>query len=88
MVSQTLNWFSAIQDTGVTSAAVPVKKHPTKLGNSVGLIFLSCTFIFFDFAIPITVLLVIPSKKESGIGVWSSPFLSVSYTHLRAHETR
>ena len=56
MVSQTLNWFSAIHDTGVTSAAVPVKKQPTKFGSSVGLIFLSWTFIFLDFAIPITVL--------------------------------
>ena len=77
MVSQTLNWFSAIQDTGVTSAAVPVKKHPTKLGSSVGLIFLSWTFIFFDFAISITVLRVIPSKKESGNGVCNSPFESL-----------
>jgi len=33
--------ISAIQDTGVTSAAVPVKKHPTKLESSDGLIFLS-----------------------------------------------
>ena len=64
-----------MQDTGVTSAAVPVKKHPTKFGNSSGLIFLSLTLIFLDFAISITVLLVIPSKKESGIG-------AVSYTHL------
>ena len=58
-----------MHETGVTSAAVPVKKHPTKLDNSSGFIFLSLTLIFFDFAIPITVLLVIPSKKESGIGV-------------------
>ena len=65
-----------MQDTGVTSAAVPVKKHPTKFGNSSGLIFLSLTLIFLDFAISITVLLVIPSKKESGIGVCNSPFLS------------
>ena len=55
-----------MQDTGVTSAAVPVKKHPTKFGNSSGLIFLSLTLIFLDFAISITVLLVMP----------------VSYTHL------
>ena len=61
-------------DTGVTSAAVPVKKQPTKLDNSVGLIFRSLTLIFLDLAIPITVLLVIPSKKESGIGVCNSPF--------------
>ena len=59
----------------MTSAAVPVKKHPTKLESSFGEIFLSLTLIFFDFAISITVLLVIPSKKLSGIG-------AVSYTHL------
>ena len=45
--------------------------------SSVGFIFLSLTLIFFDFAISITVLLVIPSKKESGIGVCKSPFLSL-----------
>jgi hypothetical protein len=48
---------------------VPVKKHPTKLDSSDGFIFLSWTLMFLDFAIPITVLLVIQSKKESGIGV-------------------
>ena len=57
-----------MHDTGVTSAAVPVKKHPSKSFNSSGLIFLSWTFIFLDFAISITVLLVIPSRNESGIG--------------------
>ena len=31
-----------MQDTGVTSAAVPVKKHPTKFGNSSGL-YMICT---------------------------------------------
>ena len=56
---------------------MPVKKHPTKFGSSFGFIFLSWTFIFLDFAISITVLLVIPSKKESGIGVCNSPFLSL-----------
>ncbi|SVC35996.1 uncharacterized protein METZ01_LOCUS288850 [marine metagenome] len=30
-----------------------------------------------DFAISIAVLLVMPSKKESGIGVCKSPFLSL-----------
>ena len=45
------------------------KKHPTKLDSSSGLIFLSLTLTFFDFAISITVLRVIPSKNESGIGV-------------------
>ena len=53
------------------------KKHPIKLGSSDGLIFLSLIFIFLDFAISITVLLVIPSKKESGIGVCISPSLSL-----------
>ena len=62
---------------GVTSAGVPVKKHPTKLESSSGEIFLSFTFIFLDFAISITVLLVIPSKKQSGVGVCNSPFLSL-----------
>jgi hypothetical protein len=33
--------------------------------------------MFFDFAISITVLLVIPSRKESGIGVCIYPFLSL-----------
>ena len=37
----------------------------------------SCILIPLDFAISITVLLVIPSKKESGIGVCISPFLSL-----------
>ena len=43
-----------MHDTGVTSAAVPVKKHPQKLESSEGAIFLSWTLIFLDFAIPIT----------------------------------
>ena len=59
--------------TGVTSAAVPVRKQPTKFDISSGLIFLSTTLIPFDFAISIIHLLVIPSKKESGIGVCNSP---------------
>ncbi len=40
IVLQTLNLKSAIQETGVTSAAVPVKKHPTNFDNSFGDIFL------------------------------------------------
>ena len=67
-----------MQETGVTSAAVPVRKHPAKFDNSEGSIFLSCTFIFFVFAISITVLLVMPSRKESGTGVCKSPFLSLT----------
>ena len=59
------------------SAAVPVIKHPIKPDNSSGEIFLSFIFIFFDLAISITVFLVIPSKKESGIGVFNSLFLSL-----------
>ena len=59
------------------SAAVPVKKHPTKLDISSGLIFLSMILIFFDLAISITHLLVIPSKNESGIGVCKEPVLSL-----------
>ena len=35
-------------ETGVTSAAVPVKKHPTKSDISSGLIFLSITFMPFN----------------------------------------
>ena len=70
-----MNLLSAIHDTGVTSAAVPVKKQPAKFESSSGLIFLSLTLIPLDFEISITVLLVIPSKKESGIGVCNSPLL-------------
>ena len=66
----------------VTSAAVPVKKHPTKLESSFGEIFLSFTFIFLDFAISITVLLVIPSKKQSGVGVCNSPFQKLQTKYL------
>ena len=58
-----------MHETGVTSAAVPVKKHPSKSDSSSGEIFLSLTLIFFDLAISITVRLVIPSKNESGVGV-------------------
>ena len=65
-----------MQETGVTSAAVPVKKHPTKFDSSFGDIFLSLTFIFFDLAISITVLLVIPSRKESGVGVCRVPSIA------------
>ena len=65
MVSQTLNWFSAIHETGVTSAAVPVKKHPTKLLSSEGAIFLSCTLIFFNFARFETGSLILPLAKNS-----------------------
>ena len=65
---------------GVISAAVPVIKHPVKFCNSSGEIFLSLTFIFLDFAISITVFLVIPSKNESGIGVFNSLFLSLKKT--------
>ena len=61
--------------TGVTSAAEPVKKHPTKSDISSSLIFLSIIIIPLDFAISIIHLLVIPSKKESGIGVCNSPAL-------------
>ena len=64
-----------MRETGVSSAAVPVKKHPVKSFISSGLIFLSITLIFLDLAILIISLLVIPSQKESGIGVCSSPFL-------------
>ena len=45
--------------------------------SSFGDIFLSLTFIFFDLAISITVLLVIPSRKESGVGVCRVPSLSL-----------
>ena len=48
MVSQTLNSLSAIQDTGVTSAAEPVKKQPTKSFSSSGLIFLSLWVSYID----------------------------------------
>ena len=44
---------------------------------SLGDIFLSFIFIFFDLARSITVFLVIPSKNESGIGVCNSLFLSL-----------
>ena len=67
----------SIEATGVTSAAVPVRKHPTKFSNSSGFIFLSIILIFFVLAISITVLLVMPSKKESGIGVCKDPSLSL-----------
>ena len=69
ITSQTENLYLSICDTGVISAAVPVRKHPMKLDISSGFIFLSTIFIPFDFAISITHLLVIPSKKESGMGV-------------------
>ena len=52
-------------------------KQPLKLDNSLGDIFLSFILIFFDFARSITVFLVIPSKKESGIGVCNSSFSSL-----------
>ena len=68
MTSQTLNEKLSIWETGVTSAAVPVKKQPSKLDISSGFIFLSITFIPLDFAISIIHLLVIPFKKESAIG--------------------
>ena len=42
---------------------------------SSNLIFLSNTLMPLDFAMSITHRLVIPSKKESGIGVCSSPAL-------------
>ena len=67
----------SITETGVISAAVPVKKQPTKLDISFGLIFLSIILIPFDFAISITHLLVMPSKNESGIGVCKAPALSL-----------
>ena len=71
-----------MDETGVTTAAVPVKKHPTKFDNSDTSIFLSNTLIFFVFAISIIVRLVIPSKKESGVGVCKLPSLSLKkYLH-------
>ena len=69
MTLQTLKLYLSIHATGVTSAAVPVKKQPTKFDISSGLIFRSIILIPFDFAISIIHLRVIPSKKESGIGV-------------------
>ena len=65
MVLQTLKLYLPIHATGVTSAAVPVKKQPIKLDISSNFIFRSTTLIPFDFAISITHLRVIPSKKES-----------------------
>ena len=65
-----------MHETGVTSAADPVKKQPAKSESSSGLIFLSWILIPLDFAISITVLLVMPSKKQSGVGVCISPFSS------------
>ena len=47
-----------MDETGVTSAAVPVKKHPTKFDNSDTSIFLSNTLIFFVFAISISSYIV------------------------------
>ena len=75
--SQTLKLNLSILETGVISAAVPVKKHPTKSVISLGAILRSLTFIFFDFAISITALLVIPSRNESGTGVCNSPFFDL-----------
>ena len=46
--------------------------QPVNSDNSSGFIFLSTILIFFSFAISITHLLVIPFKKESGIGVCNS----------------
>ena len=59
IILQTLKSYSSILETGVISAAVPVKKQPTKFFISPGLIFLSTTLIPLLVAILITSTIVL-----------------------------
>ena len=57
----------------MTSAAVPVNQHCSNSSSSLISICLSKTFIPFVLRIFIIVCLVIPFKKQSGKGVYTSP---------------
>ena len=68
-----LNSNSAILPTGVTSAAVPVKKHSVTFFNSSSSMSLSITSKSLAFNKSIIVVLVIPFRKVFGKGVWIFP---------------
>jgi len=59
----------AISETPVTSAALPVMKHSEKLASSSGRMRRSVTSIPRRRASSMTVRRVIPSRKQSAIGV-------------------
>jgi hypothetical protein len=59
--------------TGVTSAALPVRKNCSKLSNSSGQIARSTTSMPRLRASSITVCRVMPLRKQSGVGVCSTP---------------
>ena len=62
-----------IEPTGVTSAAVPVSQHCSKPSISAGSIWRSFTVTPRSFSIWITVWRVMPLRKRSARGVWTSP---------------
>src|SRR3989304_7318697 len=76
VMSPMANLYSPISETGVTSAAGPVMKHSENSESSSGMIARSITFRPRCLASPMTVRLVMPSRKQSGSGVCSTPSLT------------
>ena len=66
---------SAISDTAVTSAALPVMKHSENCASSSGMMRRSITSMPRRRARSMTVRRVMPSRKQSAIGVWILPSL-------------
>lgn len=68
--------WSSILLTGAISAAVPVTKTSCVFASSSGLMRRSTTVRPFSLAISMTVWRVMPFRKRSASGVWSSPFMT------------
>ena len=69
-----VNLYGPTSDTGVTSAPVPQMKHSSKPVSSSGMMRRSITSMPRRLARSITVRRVMPSRKQSAMGVWIAPF--------------
>jgi hypothetical protein len=67
---------SPIWRTGVTSAAVPARNTSVAWIISSGMMWRCTTFIWLRCARLMTERRVMPSSKQSGSGVCSSPFIT------------
>jgi len=70
VIAPGVNRQSAISDTAVTSAALPVMKHWENSVSSSGKMRRSTTLMPRRRASSITVRRVMPSRKQSAVGVW------------------
>jgi branched-chain amino acid aminotransferase len=72
-----LDWRGYVAEaTGVTSTAVPVRKHSEKSDSSSGRMSRTTTSMPLDRAISMTVWRVMPSRMWSTLGVWMTPSLT------------